>query len=121
MWTDDLAVPEIQRFLSGEEELPVLDSILTTVLFTGIVGSTGRAAALGDRAWRDLLGQHHATVRRELTRFHGHELDTADPSEVVVSSTVQDLVAGSGIAFDDRGVRALKDVPGEWRLFAAQQ
>ena len=37
---------------------------------------------------------------------------------MLVSSTVKDLVAGSGIAFEDRGVRVLKGVPGEWRLFA---
>lgn len=42
----------------------------------------------------------------------------AGPGEVLVSSTVRDLVAGSGIAFEDRGVRALKGVPGEWRLYA---
>jgi hypothetical protein len=39
---------------------------------------------------------------------------------VLVSSTVKDLVAGSGIRFDDRGARELKGVPGEWRLFAAE-
>lgn len=44
----------------------------------------------------------------------------AGPSEVLVSSTVKDLVAGSGIRFDDRGVRVLKGLPGDWRLFAAQ-
>ena len=42
-----------------------------------LVGSTGRAAALGDRAWRDLLAQHNAIVRRELARFRGQERDTA--------------------------------------------
>jgi len=42
----------------------------------------------------------------------------AGPGEVLVSSTVRDLVAGSGIAFEDRGVRTLKGVPGEWRLYA---
>jgi pimeloyl-ACP methyl ester carboxylesterase len=41
----------------------------------------------------------------------------AGPGEVLVTSTVKDLVAGSGIEFDDRGVRPLKGVPGEWRLF----
>lgn len=40
------------------------------------------------------------------------------PGEVLVSGTVKDLVAGSGLAFEDRGLRALKGVPGEWRLFA---
>ncbi len=44
----------------------------------------------------------------------------AQPSEVLVSGIVRDLAAGSGIDFDDRGVRALKGVPGEWRLFAAR-
>jgi pimeloyl-ACP methyl ester carboxylesterase len=42
----------------------------------------------------------------------------AEPGEVLVSSTVKDLVAGSGISFDDRGARELKGIPGEWRLFA---
>jgi len=45
----------------------------------------------------------------------------ADPGEVLVSSTVKDLVAGSGIAFEERGVRPLKGVPGEWRLFAVEK
>jgi len=40
------------------------------------------------------------------------------PGEVVVSSTVKDLVAGSGLTFTERGVHALRGVPGEWRLFA---
>jgi class 3 adenylate cyclase len=44
----------------------------------------------------------------------------AGPGEVVVSSTVKDLVAGSGIAFRDRGAAELKGVPGEWRLFAVE-
>jgi pimeloyl-ACP methyl ester carboxylesterase len=42
----------------------------------------------------------------------------AKPGEVLVSSTVKDLVAGSGLAFEDRGVHELKGIPGEWRLFA---
>jgi class 3 adenylate cyclase len=40
----------------------------------------------------------------------------AAPGEVLVSSTVKDLMAGSGIEFDDRGAHAFKGVPGEWRL-----
>jgi class 3 adenylate cyclase len=51
--------------------------LLLTVLFTDIVGSTERAAKLGDRRWRDLLERHHALVRRELARFQGREIDTA--------------------------------------------
>ena len=50
---------------------------LATVLFTDIVGSTGRATELGDREWRKLLDEHHARVRRELRRFGGRELNTA--------------------------------------------
>jgi class 3 adenylate cyclase len=157
--------------------------VLATVLFTDIVGSTKRAAELGDRAWRALLDTHNALVRREIARFRGHEVKTAGdgflarfdgparaircaaairdqvralgidvraglhtgecelldddlggiavhigaritaearPGEVLVSSTVKDLVAGSGIRFADRGARALKGVPGEWRLFAVE-
>ena len=44
----------------------------------------------------------------------------AEGGEVLVSSTVRDLVAGSGIEFADRGVRELKGIPGEWRLFAVR-
>ena len=44
--------------------------------------------------------------------------DAAEVNDVLVSSTVKDLVAGSGIHFEDRGTHALKGVPGEWRLFA---
>jgi class 3 adenylate cyclase len=45
----------------------------------------------------------------------------AQPNEVLVSSTVKDLVAGSGLQFQERGVHSLKGLPGEWRLFAAVQ
>jgi class 3 adenylate cyclase len=47
------------------------------VLFTDLVGSTERAAAIGDRAWRDLLTRHHEDVRLELARFRGEEMDSA--------------------------------------------
>lgn len=178
------AAPEIERFLRGREEAPVPETVLTTVLFTDIVGSTRRAAELGDSAWRDLLARHHAAVRRELTRFRGQELDTAGdgffatfdgparaircaqaivagvgelglelraglhtgecelhdgkpagiavnigarvaaearPAEVLVSSTVKDLVAGSGIDFEELGTRPLKGIPDEWRLYAVRR
>jgi len=70
-------VDELERFVAGEEAPYVPESILTTVMFTDLVASTERAADLGDRAWRDLLAQHHALVRRELGRFRGDERDTA--------------------------------------------
>ena len=184
LWIDDQLAIEVERFLSGREELPVPESVLTTVLFTDIVRSTERAAALGDRAWRDLLARHHASVRRELARFRGEELDTAGDGffatfdgparaircaqaivanvgeigldlraglhtgecelhdgklagiavsvgarvaaeagagEVLVSSTVKDLVAGSGIEFEHLGARSLKGVPEEWTLYAVRE
>ena len=49
---------------------------LVTVLFTDIVGSTEKAAELGDRRWRELLRRHHELVRKELWRFGGRELST---------------------------------------------
>ena len=172
---------EIREFLTGVRESPQPDRVLATVLFTDIVGSTERATQLGDRRWRALLEAHHSTVRQQLKRFRGRELDTAGdgflasfdgparaircagaaidavrglglelragvhtgecevvgdklagiavhigarvagqarPGEVLVSSTVRDLVAGSGIEFEDRGSASLKGVPGEWRLYA---
>jgi class 3 adenylate cyclase len=43
------------------------------------------------------------------------------PGEVLVSSTVKDLVAGSGLAFQDRGAHTLKGIPGEWQLYAVER
>ena len=179
---------EIQRFVQGvweaggwEEAEP--DRVLATVLFTDIVGSTAKAAELGDRNWRELLERHHALIRRELVRFRGAELDVAGdgffarfdgparavrcacaitesirelglelraglhtgecevldgkvggiavhigarvakearPGEVLVSSTVKDLVAGSGLRFRESGTAELKGVPEKWRLYAVE-
>jgi class 3 adenylate cyclase len=181
MQENQFAVEAVEAFLAGAEQQRIPDTVLATVLFTDLVGSTARAVELGDRAWRELLEQHHAAVRRELERYRGVEVDSAGdgffaqfdgparaiacareirehvaalglevragihtgecervgekiaglavnvgarvsaaagPGEVLVSSTVKDLVAGSGIEFDDRGTHELKGVPGEWRLFA---
>jgi class 3 adenylate cyclase len=46
--------------------------------------------------------------------------ESAAPGEVLVSSTVKDLVTGSGLEFEDRGAQELRGVPGEWRLFAVR-
>jgi class 3 adenylate cyclase len=56
---------------------PETDRVLATILFTDIVGSTAKAVELGDARWRELLEDHHATVRRLLLRYRGTELDTA--------------------------------------------
>ena len=68
---------EIERFLAAPVRVDVPDRVLTTVLFTDIVGATERAVKVGDRRWRDLLGEHRSAVRRELSLFRGVEIDTA--------------------------------------------
>ena len=70
-------VEEIRRFVGVEVPRPAPDSVLATVLFTDIVGSTERQAALGDAAWKSLIERHHALVRDALERWHGAEVDTA--------------------------------------------
>jgi class 3 adenylate cyclase len=70
-------VGEVEEFLTGARSSADPDRRLATVLFTDIVGSTARAAELGDRRWRALLDEHDATVRRELARAGGHEVDSA--------------------------------------------
>jgi class 3 adenylate cyclase len=47
--------------------------------------------------------------------------DAAAPGEILVTGTVRDLVAGSGIEFADRGTTSLKGVPGQWQLLAASR
>jgi len=183
-WAGDseAVLGEIEEFLTGARSAPEPDRVLATVMFTDIVGSTERAAALGDARWRELLSAHLAAVRRELAQFRGREVKTlgdgslatfdgparaircgqaiadaarsaglevriglhcgevelmgddvggiavhiaariaalAGPGEVLVSGTVKDLVAGSGIPFEDRGERPLKGISDQWRLFAA--
>jgi class 3 adenylate cyclase/pimeloyl-ACP methyl ester carboxylesterase len=173
-------LPEMERFVRSLDRLEP-ETVLATVLFTDIVGSTERLAVVGDARWRELVERHHALVRQQLSRFRGQEIDTAGdgffarfdgpiravrcaqaigpavrelglevraglhtgecelvgdkiaglavnigariagragPGEVLVSSTVKDLVAGSDLRFEDRGVAELKGVPGDWRLFA---
>jgi class 3 adenylate cyclase/alpha-beta hydrolase superfamily lysophospholipase len=70
------AMEEIVEFLTGERPEVEVDRILTTLLFTDIVGSTARAASLGDQAWRSLLDAHDRTVREQLRRFRGNEINT---------------------------------------------
>jgi pimeloyl-ACP methyl ester carboxylesterase len=68
---------ETRAFVEGEQPDRIPDSVLATVLLADLVSSTERAAALGDRAWRDLLTRHHEDVRRDLARFRGEEVDSA--------------------------------------------
>ena len=179
----DAILDEIEDFVTGVRPAPTSRRSLATVLFTDIVGSTSRAAEMGDRRWRRLLDDHFDVTRRQLDRFDGREIKTvgdgilatfdgparavhcaiairdgvgelgievraglhtgeielepndiaglavhigariaamASAREVLVSSTVKDLIVGSGLEFDDRGSHELKGVPGEWRVFAVK-
>jgi hypothetical protein len=73
----DAILDEVELFVTGTRRGAEPDRILATVLFTDIVGSTERAAELGDRRWRSLLERHHQLVRTELGRYRGREIETA--------------------------------------------
>lgn len=176
----DEVADAIEAFLTGGSRAGEGDRLLATVVFTDIVGSTRRAAEVGDRAWRQLLERHDEVSAHTVERFggrtwkstgdgvmatfdapgrairclaelrqalngigidvragvhagevevRGHDisglavhiaarvLDAARDGGVVVSRTVADLVAGSGIGLTDLGTCVLRDVPGEWSLY----
>ena len=73
----DAAVDEIEEFLTGVRPAVESNRVLATVLFTDIVGSTEKAAQVGDRKWREVLQSHDRMVRRQLQRFKGREINTA--------------------------------------------
>jgi len=177
----DTMIDEVQEFLTGVRGEPDFDRVLATVMFTDIVGSTERAAELGDRRWHEILDEHDRIVARHVEQFRGHYIKhtgdgalatfdgpgraiqcaralaaaigklgiqirtglhagevelrgedvggiavhiaarvcaLAGAREVLVSSTVKDLVVGSRVAFDDRGRHELKGVPDSWHLYA---
>jgi len=68
---------ELQEFLTGVRPAPEYDRVLSTVMFTDIVGSTEVAASTGDSAFRDLLGRHREIARTEIARFHGRKINTS--------------------------------------------
>lgn len=72
-------VGEIETFVQSvhAEEATLFDRVLTTVLFTDLVGSSEKAAQLGDHAWKGLVERHHATIRAMIGRYRGTEVDTA--------------------------------------------
>jgi class 3 adenylate cyclase len=171
---------EVEEFLTGARHIPELDRVLATVLFTDIVGSTERVAALGDVRSKELLAVHDERAKAEIERYRGRYVNStgdgllatfdgparavrcaqaiaesvrdvgieiragchtgeielvdndirgiavhvgarvaalAGADEVLVSSTVKDLVAGSGLAFEDVGEHELKGVPDTWHLY----
>ncbi|MHB8439971.1 MAG: adenylate/guanylate cyclase domain-containing protein, partial [Acidimicrobiales bacterium] len=173
----------IAEFITGHKARVEPDRVLAAIVFTDIVDSTGHAARLGDRRWRELLDHYDMVVQRELASHRGRQIKAtgdgtlaifdgparavrcakaitdavqeqgftirsgihvgeiemrgddvagiavhiaqrvqagADEREVLASRTVVDLVAGSGIEFEDRGEHELKGVPGTWKLFAVK-
>ncbi|HEV3228900.1 MAG TPA: alpha/beta fold hydrolase, partial [Solirubrobacteraceae bacterium] len=72
----DAIVDEAEEFLTGGRRGVAPERALLTVMFSDIVDATGRAAALGDGRWRELLADHDAVVRKELRRFGGREVKT---------------------------------------------
>ena len=74
--------PYVESFAWTDEQIASweaardTDRVLASVLFTDIVDSTGRAAALGDRRWRQLIGRHDRVARAEVGRFHGRLVKT---------------------------------------------
>ena len=170
----------VEEFLTGERRPHATDRTLSTVLFTDIVGSTDRAAAIGDREWVDLLQVHDMVTADHVERFQGtvaahtgdgilgtfdgptravtcglrlveavrhlgidirvglhtgeierrnghvagiavhiaaRVMGLAPDGGVAVSSTVKDLVTGSGFSFRAAGSHELKGVPGLWDLY----
>jgi len=73
----DAIADEVEEFVTGTRSAPEADRFLSTVLFTDIVGSTERQAAIGDHAWKDVVLAHHGLVREALARWRGTENDTA--------------------------------------------
>jgi class 3 adenylate cyclase len=78
LWSGDqeALLREIEHFITGSRPAPQHDRVLATVLFTDIVGSTDRAAEIGDARWRELLAEHDRVVRQALDRFEGREVKT---------------------------------------------
>jgi pimeloyl-ACP methyl ester carboxylesterase len=73
----DTFIAELQQLLTGARSPARVDRVLATVLFTDIVGSTELAAQLGDRRWREVLGEHHRITREAVTQDGGREVDMA--------------------------------------------
>lgn len=185
VWLDDtgIVLSEISKFVGAAQPEMEPDRVLATVLFTDIVDSTRRSAAIGDAAWRSLLDAHYTMARNEIGRYRGREVKTlgdgmlatfdaparavrcasailqsagplglelraglhtgeveivergdvsgmavniaarvsqlAGSGEVLVSSTVKDLVAGAGLSFTDLGLKSIKGLNDRLRVYRA--
>jgi class 3 adenylate cyclase len=76
-WAEGIAAETDSFLATVRKEEASFERTLATVVFTDIVGSAEKVAALGDRAWRELLERHHGVVRAMLARYRGSEVDTA--------------------------------------------
>jgi class 3 adenylate cyclase len=83
---------EIAEFLTGSRAIAHADRELAAVLFTDLVGSTERAAELGDLQWRDVLSAFRMSVRRELDRHAGREVNTRGDDFLVVFHRVSSAI-----------------------------
>jgi class 3 adenylate cyclase len=72
----DAVIDEVEEFVTGDRQPAVLDRVLSTVVFTDIVGSTERLSVVGDRRWRDMLERHEELVRRECDLHRGRVVDS---------------------------------------------
>src|SRR5262249_43764006 len=73
----DAVLDEVEVFLTGARHVYEPERVLVTVLFAGIMGSTKRAAALGDHSWRELLAAFYARARAVLQQYRGREINTS--------------------------------------------
>jgi class 3 adenylate cyclase len=76
-------IDEVAEFITGDRPILEVERILTTILFTDVVGSTQRAAALGDQRWHAVLDEHDQAVRDQVRRFRGREVNTTGDGFVV--------------------------------------
>ena len=113
-WAGDQrpVLDEIGRFLGTDHPLREVERVLSTILFTDIVGSTEMTAAVGDRAWADLLQHYRRIVRAELARHRGIEVDTAgDGVFATFDGPARAVRAALGTRSVDKG-RAVDRRPG---------
>jgi hypothetical protein len=123
----EAARPELARFRGRELDgaaqrvLASFDGPARAVRCASAIVASARARGLEARAGVHTgeIDRVSADARGPAVRVSAGIAAAARPGEVLVSSTVRDLVAGSGLAFEDRGEHALAGLPGAWRLYAA--
>jgi class 3 adenylate cyclase len=112
----------LQRHFTGDGVMATFDGPARAIRCGSAIRDAARQIGLEVR-----VGIHTGEVERRGTELAGVAIhlarrvcETATPGEVLVSRTVVDLVAGSGLTFDDRGEHDLKGIPEPWRLFSVR-